>query len=235
MTAREKILIERYRLGELPEPLKEEVEALPGLEKALKELENSDREILSQYHFSAVERKIRRHKAGRMSRFIAAAAAALILFAGGGLAITQLSGSKPPEVRVKGNISMEPALTLYRMENEQVENLPDGSTASAGDLIQIGYKNISGTRYGIILSLDGAGNQTIHYPLSGDEAQILDEGGESFLPWSYELDNAPEYEAFFLILSEEPFSMRDISAAALLDNKVPRGVDVIGLMLNKRN
>lgn len=234
MTAREKILLERYRLGELPEEMKKEVEQMPGLEKAVQELDDSDKEILDQYHFSAVERKIRRHKARKMSRFIAAAAA-LVLFAGGGLMITQLKTTEASVIRVKGNVQYEPSLTLYRMENEEVENLEDGSAADAGDLIQIGYKNISGSQYGLILSLDGAGNQTIHFPLSGDEAQLLDEGGEYFLPWSYELDDAPDYEVFFLILSDQPFTMKDISAAALLENKIPRGVDVIGMTLNKRN
>jgi len=150
------------------------------------------------------------------------------------LFFNQLNPASPEQgIRVKGQVNSGPQLTLYRHNGDRVEPLSDGSFAAQGDLIQIGYKGVSENTYGLILSLDGSGNQTLHFPMSGEEAQLLEAGAEVFLPWSYELDNAPDYEAFFLILSPEPFELKDISAAALLKERVPRGVEVYGFMVTK--
>lgn len=233
MTAREKILLERYRLGELPRNLVAQVESMDNLKEAMDELDRSDKEILEQYSFSTVERKIRRRKAQKMSRF-ATIAAALTLVIGGAFIFAGRNGAPSNGIRIKGNQANSPVLTLYRHQGDRVEQLSDGAMASSGDLLQIGYRNTSPNTFGLILSIDGNGQQTIHYPMSGDEALLLENGGEFYLPWSYELDDAPEYEAFFLLASDQPFSMKDISAAALLENRIPRSVEVHGLMLSKR-
>lgn len=233
MTAREKILLERYRLGELPRNLVAQVESMDNLKEAMDELDRSDKEILEQYSFSTVERKIRRRKAQKMSRF-ATIAAALTLVIGGAFIFAGRNGAPSNGIRIKGNQANSPVLTLYRHQGDRVEQLSDGALASSGDLLQIGYRNTSPNTFGLILSIDGNGQQTIHYPMSGDEALLLENGGEFYLPWSYELDDAPEYEAFFLLASDQPFSMKDISAAALLENRIPRSVEVHGLMLSKR-
>lgn len=230
MTAREKILLERYRLGELPRDLVTQVEAMDNLQEAMAELDRSDKEILDQYSFSTVERKIRRRKGQRVIRF-ATIAAALTLIIGGAFIFADKNTATGNGIRIKGS---QTALTLYRHQGDRVEQLSDGAQASSGDLLQIGYLNTAPNTYGLILSIDGNGQQTIHYPMSGDDALLLENGGEFYLPWSYELDDAPEYEAFFLLASDEPFSMKDISAAALLEDQIPRNVRVHGLMLSKR-
>jgi len=233
VTAREKFLVERYRLNELPDHLKEEVESLEEFGKEMALLDRSDEQIRQEFHFSTLEHKIRRNKIKRNLQFITAAAVLVLFFAAGWIFLNP--GSSNETYRIKGQQLTEPALTLYRHHGDNVEILRDGAQASRGDLIQIGYKGIPTGSYGIILSLDGAGNKTVHYPLSGEEAQPLESGTEVYLPWSYELDNAPEYEAFFLLLSNQPFQMKDISAAALLEKKLPRGVDVYGFMLTKED
>ncbi|MDA3851453.1 MAG: hypothetical protein PF447_09290 [Spirochaetaceae bacterium] len=234
MTAREKLLVERYRLGELPQHLAQEVRQYPHLQEELDKLDDSDQEILIKYPFNQVERKIRRNKVKIWSR-LSMAAAALVLVLTGTFFIQQNSNSNPYGIRVKGSRDSDPQLTIYRHQGDNIQKLVDGDHAQAGDLLQIAYKEIPQESFGLIISLDGAGNQTVHFPMSGQEAQLLDSSGEVYLPWSYELDNAPDYEAFFLIISEQPFSLADITAPALLENRLPRGVDVYGLILNKRN
>lgn len=231
MTGREKILLERYRLGELPAEKMREVESFPGFSEAMRELEESDRTIREEMGFSPLDGRLKRRRKTDLYGMVSVAAA-LMLFIGFGFVLSLNTGnSSGNEIRVKG----APALTIYRNSGDMVEKLGDGSDAFEGDLLQIAYQNIPLNHYGMIISLDGNGNQTIHYPLSGSDAQLLESGGEIYLPWSYELDDAPDYEVFFLIVSEKSFSMKDISMSALMDERIPRGVNVYGVLLNKRD
>jgi len=231
VTGREQLLLERYRLGELPAEKMKEVEAMAGFEEAMREMDESDRLIRENLHFSAVEGKIKSRRRTGLYQVLGVAAS-LLMFIGMGWILVQGSDSSLDDAtRVKG----APALTIYRNTGDAVEKLSDGADAFSGDLLQIAYRNIPQDKYGMIISLDGNGNQTIHYPLSGDTSQLLESGGEVYLPWSYELDNAPDYEAFFLIVSNKSFSMKDISITALMEERMPRGVDVYGVLLNKRD
>ena len=70
----------------------------------------------------------------------------------------------------------------------------------------------SGAKYGAIISIDGNGYLTQHYPEFGANASILEANGEIPLEYSYQLDDAPDFERFLFIASENQFDI-----AALID------------------
>jgi hypothetical protein len=105
-------------------------------------------------------------------------------------------------VRLKG---LEPHLAIFRKTANGSEPLYPGEKARPGELLRIGYQ-AGGFTYGAILSVDGNGSVTRHWPDSGDQAARL-ENGEALLPSSFELDAAPDYERFYFVVSRRPFEL----------------------------
>jgi hypothetical protein len=106
--------------------------------------------------------------------------------------------------RIKG---LKPQLRIYRKRGSRAELLPDGTSVSAGDLLQLGYIS-AGRPYGIVLSVDGAGSVTLHAPADPSQSTRLMPGsGEHTLPTAYELDRAPTFERFFFLVSREPIDL----------------------------
>lgn len=104
--------------------------------------------------------------------------------------------------RIKG---LDPALRVYRQSGpSDAEVLADGSTAYEGDRLQIAYR-AAGFGYGVIFSIDGNGFVTLHYPESPQESARLTQEGEVPLPFAYVLDDAPSFETFFMVLSDDEF------------------------------
>jgi hypothetical protein len=127
-------------------------------------------------------------------------------------------GSEPDEqITFKGTEpSVSPRLWVYRhpaAANEQrPERLSDGARAARGDLLQLAYAAGRDGRYGVLLSIDGAGRVTQHLPEPGaSAAAVLRSPNEINLPSAYELDDAPGFERFVLITSTQSFPV----AAAL--------------------
>lgn len=125
--------------------------------------------------------------------------------------LTQTQG-----VRLKGAAkSIVPALTLYRQEGKEAEKLANGAKAEEGDVIQITY-NAGQRKYGFIFSVDGNGNVTQHFPEEGwESAELSKESTEVPLDFSYELDDAPDFECFILVTSNKPFSLENIEGKLL--------------------
>jgi hypothetical protein len=120
-------------------------------------------------------------------------------------------GEVGPEVtQVKG----DPMLLLHRKRGAVVERLAAGqATARAGDRLQISYR-AGGARHGVILSLDGAGGVTLHFPaLAGGSTRLAGKGLVS-LDHSYELDDAPGFERFWFLTAAEPIDVASVLAAA---------------------
>ena len=63
----------------------------------------------------------------------------------------------------------------------------------------------------MVVSLDGSGVLTRHFPIDGFEPLLKNEGLYT-LPFSYELDDAPYYEKFYLITSETPLNIDSIES-----------------------
>jgi hypothetical protein len=115
-----------------------------------------------------------------------------------------------PAERIKG---MRPALALFRKSERGSEALADGDVARPGDLVRVGYR-AAGRAYGVILSIDGRGAVTLHLPAAGGRAAALDPGDTVLLGHSYELDDAPRAERFFLVTSDAPFDVAPVVDAA---------------------
>ena len=127
---------------------------------------------------------------------------------------------KSANVRVKGakNINnlensrqnQKSEIRLYKKTDDGVQLLANGDSVKNGDVIQITYapgKN----NYGVIFSVDGNGNITRHFPENSWKSERLShEKPEIPLNFSYELDNAPNFECFVMVSSEKEFNLNDI-------------------------
>jgi hypothetical protein len=113
--------------------------------------------------------------------------------------------------RAKG---LKPRLMVYRKQGSRAELLSDGSSVKAGDILQIAYLS-AGRRYGVVISIDGAGAVTLHAPADASQSSELIAGsGQHTLPLAYELDQAPAYERFFFIVSHKPIDPSAILSVA---------------------
>ncbi|MCA9689358.1 MAG: ActD-like protein [Myxococcales bacterium] len=99
------------------------------------------------------------------------------------------------EVRIKG---LEPRLTVYLLDRGAPRKLAEQDRVAAGDLLQLSYV-AAGASHGVILSIDGRGVVTLHHPAPASASTELQQGGEQPLAHSYELDDAPGFERFFLV------------------------------------
>jgi hypothetical protein len=105
--------------------------------------------------------------------------------------------------RAKGD---GPKLFIYLKDGNKAVELEDGSAVKQGDLLQLSYI-AAGEQYGFILSIDGNGTVTSHYPDSGASSAKLTASGEVPLDFAYELDDAPSFERFFFITGQKPFTV----------------------------
>jgi hypothetical protein len=100
-------------------------------------------------------------------------------------------------------------LLIFRRQGAQAELVENGQWAREGDLLQLAY--VSGAeRYGLILSLDGRGRVTRHFPLPPGKPSLLELNTKVLLPVAIELDDAPLFERFFFITSRDPIEEDDI-------------------------
>ena len=229
------LVLERYRLGELPQA---EADALArrlpsdeGLRRRLEALDRSDEEIRRRYPAGWLADRVRdrleRERPPRAARAswtrhwpipAALAAAATLL-----LVLTPRVSSPPPVApavgaqpaespgdRIKG---LQPALALFRKTAQGSETLAEGDVARAGDLIRVGYR-AAGRPYGVILSLDGRGAVTLHLPAQAGPAARLRSGDVVLLDHAYELDDAPRWECFVFVTAESPFDVAPVLEAA---------------------
>ena len=185
---------ERYLLGELPpeetDRIRRLAEADPGLRAELEGLLSSNREILSLYPPSTVtadlQERLKQSSGGvrgrrriqqlftmkRILTLSAAAAAALVLTVVvlprlGKVSPTGSGIAEQDSSLVKGLPPVDLSKTqllVHRKQNDQVEILTDGQRAREGDLLQLAYVAVE-KPYGVILSIDGRGEITLHFLL----------------------------------------------------------------------
>lgn len=214
---------------------KEEVEA------ALAAIKQSDEEILSAYPASDIFEKLNKtqeepvkilkwpqtSKSFVWTRVAGVAAAVVVLFvsvtnfkrispvAGAPISDTVVEGAKVKgEVRQKGVAKGTPQLFVYRQLGTRVELLKDKAVASQGDVLQLAF-NANGAGYGLIFSVDGNGNVTPHYSNEDLNSVMLDPAaGTVYLDFSYELDDAPDYEVFVAVASDVSFALDEAAISA---------------------
>ncbi len=260
--------LERYLLGELPEKRTNEIEAQMKTDSKLRDrvfvLEQSNEGILQQYKPEVltpkIERRIAREKAHqkketkpfavrRVLYAIPAISAALVIFF---LMLNgpdrDLSFSLSDGTRIKGTQDIDrskPYLLIYRKKAKDVDLLKDGDNAKAGDLLQIAYGSAN-ENYGVILSYDGNGTVTLHYPENSADSALLGDQKIVLLSLAYELDEAPDYERFFFVTSKSEIDIRSIldtakvlaqdSARARQEKlRLSNSYSQYSLLLNKEN
>lgn len=223
------LILEQYRLGELPVAQAGHVERRLSVDAALRRrldaLEESDAQIARAYPAARLAQGVRARltavpsPAARWRVPLAAAIAAMVLLFA--LPRVWIRGARDAAVgagtqasqdtdRIKG---LQPSLAIYRRTAAGSETLADGSVARAGDLLRVGYVG-AGRGYGVILSIDGRGAVTMHLPPGGGHAAALARGGLTLLDQAYELDEAPGWERFYFVTGDTPFDVGPIVDAA---------------------
>lgn len=212
------ILIEQAALGELSDAELEKLRSECDLDARIAELEASNREILDAYPAEEMSQKIRERAAKKDSgpkiiegvfKTALPLAAAAALFVTLGLPMLQnqampnLADENGAAIRLKG---IKPHFQIYRQTGTDAEPLTDQDLARENDLLQLSYV-AAGAEYGVLLSIDGRGAVTLHYPDSPYGDQRLASDGEYALPFSYQLDDAPSFERFYFIAGEEEIPM----------------------------
>lgn len=203
------------------------------IDEVVEQLKRANIEILNKYTpdamKAAVEAKLKGTSASNISetpskkhilsarnfRIISYAAAAVFVAAialPAGLSSKKTVETQPTE-RTKGHantVIQERTLHLYRQESGKIESLLNGDRADEGDVLQITYQ-AGQSDYGIIFSVDGNGNLTSHLPNNSWTAVVLKHGSDEIpLDFSYELDDAPNFECFVFVTSKKPFDLNDI-------------------------
>jgi len=222
-------LLERVALGELPDEelaaLRRQIAEDSALQQRLADLERSNAEILAAHPPSDMAHEIdqRRHlreveaAVGRRRRVtwsaiggatVLVGAAAMLMLYARTPAGPEVDQPRHEVIRLKGG----PQLVVQRLAAGGAESLANDDIAAAGDRLQIGYR-AGRPDYGVILSVDGRGTITVHFP-QGDHAERLMTQRVISLDHSYELDAAPSFEDFFLVTSPEPFDVRRVVDAA---------------------
>lgn len=231
------LLLEKMILGEL-EPEKEKqvrarLDKELGGQKRLEELRESNREILDEYMPEQIAASIRQkvelespNKPRQKTVWSPAPALALAVAVIALVVLTALPfiddknttgtiGIKET-VRIKG----DPRLFIHLKTADGTREIVSGDTVSPGDKLQLSY--LAGdAKFGMVVSIDGNDSVTLHFPLSPEADAALAGGGTVSLPFSYELDAAPDFERFFFISSKNPMEVEMILAQMKLDGGDP--------------
>lgn len=221
------LMLERYALGELPPDqmnmVKAALEQNSSLMEQLNEISRSNEFILKQYpesntlraiqlkaHTLKVKNSIQKqtwfHYLQNQSklRYLIVASCLIVItpfFLYYNNPRIFIGGSE----RIKGQ---QQHLNIYRKTAGKpgAERLRNFNEVRKGDLLQVAY--VSECRqFGAIVSLDGNGNVTLHFPVNLSCSSRLEPGGEKLLGRSYELDNAPSFEHFFFVTAKDSFDV----------------------------
>ena len=210
-------MLERYRLGELLPEEKQTVEALAGsgLLSRLEKLDESDRELRRLYPFSRLglpENSIQKPKKIRLSSFarIAAVIAICILFPALFYMRTSAGNTAESTDRPKGSIAAGPELSVF-LKGDRELPLSDKAVLREGNTVQLAYTAPAGIdRYGVIFSIDGRLEVTMHYPYRKGQSSLLVSGKRTYLNEAYTLDDAPDYEIFVMVVSDKVLDAEEV-------------------------
>ena len=151
--------------------------------------------------------------------------------AGAGAGVGTGGGEAPGDTeRIKG---LQPSLRVYRKNAGKIERLKEGASAHAGDQLQVAYV-AAGHRFGVVASVDGAGQVTYHLPAEGGRAVRLAGEGEVALPEAYELDAAPGFERFVLVVGDAPFDAAAVTNVIRGAGRSPAGTVAISFTVRKQ-
>lgn len=210
MTRVPDLLVEQLHRGELsPDRAADVRQRLlrePGGAERLVRLADDDARTLAALPPEAFARRVRAKlasdRAVPMWAVPALAMAAVLLVAGPLIVRPDVTTPEVGVTRTKGGAD---GLRVYRKGAGGAELLADQAPARAGDVIQLSYASHD-PGFGVILSVDGRGGVTLHFPESGDNTEIVP-GAEVALPHGYALDDAPSFESFVMLRARHPIDV----------------------------
>lgn len=115
----------------------------------------------------------------------------------------------PEAVRIKGAAD----LLAHRKTARGSAPLRSGDVVAPGDRVQLGVR-LDAPAHVVVVSIDGRGVTTLHVPTDAAMPPPRFDAGATSLPFSYELDDAPRFERFFLVTAAGSFSTREVVTAA---------------------
>ncbi len=210
-------VLERFLLGELPPPQARWIDGLlparPDLVVRLETLRRSNTEILATFPprsvKAAVDQRMRTSK-HRVWTASLAASLATVFMVGAFVAFNPTLDGE----RTKGSAQ----LGIHRQTDRGSERLADGALVQPGDSVQIVFSAGNGN-FATVVSIDGNGQVTRHFPVSGDSAVS---GLNVAVPTAFQLDDAPGFERFVLVASTSPIDVEGVLAEAA---RVAAGTD----------
>ncbi|MDR0497635.1 MAG: hypothetical protein LBH42_08480 [Treponema sp.] len=234
------LMLERYHLGEVSAEERKLVEAELTVDAELssrhESLDDSDRELRNLYpweqtilHNRAVLKedlateKLNTYWTTSRKRLFGLCAAAVLLcvlfpslyyIRGRTLGASGFSGAPEEGLdRLKG-VELKHELSVYLKESAITEDgrkLPDQTLLKEGNTVQLAYTTPPGNAYyGVIFSIDGRSDVTMHYPYRKHQSPLLTTGKRTFLSEAYMLDDAPDFEIFFMVISQNPMNTENI-------------------------
>ncbi len=220
--------LERYALGELPPnelvAIKSQIANDPEAQRQLQQIDSSNREFLQQNDPHAAAKRLMALSKARAQEESASpswiwkpvtafAVLAIAVFLGTNMMKPQnpveqgmemaMVSTHDDGIRTKG---LQNRIELWQKTGDSIAMILDGAKVNAGDLLQI-RTQVDKKCFAAVVSLDGRGNWTKHLPENGSQASAMEPGKSGFLPFSYQLDDAPRYEVFWLITSDSAFSV----------------------------
>ena len=118
-----------------------------------------------------------------------------------------------PIDRAKGSVGVNYELALYLKDQRDLlqENLLENQVVlGQGSTVQLAYTIPAGEQYGVIFSIDGRSEVTMHYPYRKGQSSLLVSGRRTFLNEAYTLDDAPDYELFVFVVSDKPLDVEAV-------------------------
>jgi len=228
--------LERLAAGDLPAAeeaaLRAALQGDPVARQRLAEIERSTPALLADYPADSVHDEVMRRvrladetspqpRSRLSAAFVAWPAAAAVVSIAVGLFVVQPWRSEPQPTRARGAVGegtpgertkgLQPGLVLHRVTGGQAERLASGAEVRAGERLQVSLRHAA-ERHAVVVSVDGSGQVTLHYPRPGDPP-IPREPPLFNLPRSYELDAAPSFECFLLLTSLQPLHPQDVVRA----------------------
>lgn len=216
------LLVEKLALGELPEAQAQSVRARLEADgdPRLQRIATSDAEILDAHPPEVIARNIQARidalepegapgfawPTWSLAAGLAVAAAAVLVWAlapdpteAPPVPGPRIAVADPPSTeRLKGDA----AIVLERKLGTRAEPLLSESKVSPGDTIQVSYRS-GGWQHGVLVSLDGGGAVTLHFPDTPEGSTTLQAEGVAVLH-AFELDDAPAFERFLFFTSNAP-------------------------------
>jgi len=108
----------------------------------------------------------------------------------------------------------KPELSLYLKGDGEIP-VHDRALLQKGNTVKVAYTTPDDSvYYGVIFSIDGRSQVTMHYPYRKEQEPLLVSGRRTFLDEAYILDDAPAYEIFTLVVSKESIDVEAVLQAA---------------------